>query len=122
MTWSVHRLSDDDGEFEEYRLPAEKLIEGNPLQSIRMQYTDASNRFFAGIWRSEVGKWRISYTEEEYCEMLGGTSLITDDSGRVQRVSTGDRFVMPRGFTGTWEVVEPTTKRFVIFEPGIEAN
>ena len=28
----------------------------------------------------------------------------------------GDRFVISRGFLGTWEVVTTTTKRFVIFE------
>jgi uncharacterized cupin superfamily protein len=32
-------------------------------------------------------------------------------------VRPGDEFVIPRGFVGTWEVVEPTLKRFVIHEP-----
>lgn len=31
-------------------------------------------------------------------------------------VGPGSRFVMPRGFQGSWEVMETTTKRFVIFE------
>jgi uncharacterized cupin superfamily protein len=32
-------------------------------------------------------------------------------------VGPGDRFVMPRGFRGTWEVVEATRKTFVIYQP-----
>jgi hypothetical protein len=31
-------------------------------------------------------------------------------------VAAGESFVIPRGFVGTWEVVETTVKRFVIYE------
>ncbi len=50
--------------------------------------------------------------------MLVGVSVITDAEGRAVTLRAGDRFVVPRGFVGTWELVEPTTKRFVIYEPG----
>lgn len=95
----------------------DKLIEGNPRQTLWLHYTDARGQFFAGVWRSEPGKWRIAYTEEEYCHLLDGLSVITDHQGRATTVSAGDSFVIPRGFSGTWEVVETTTKRFVIYEP-----
>ena len=29
---------------------------------------------------------------------------------------TGDRFVIPAGFSGTWEVIEPTRKVYAMFE------
>jgi uncharacterized cupin superfamily protein len=48
--------------------------------------------------------------------MLQGTSIITDAQGVATTVTAGQSFVMPRGFVGTWEVVEATTKRFVIYE------
>ena len=103
---------------EEYFLPAEKLISGNPKQTLWTQYTDASEKFFAGVWRSEPGKWMISYTEEEFCHMLEGVSVIESNEGQVLTVRAGDSFVIARGFVGTWEVVERTTKRFVIYEAG----
>jgi uncharacterized cupin superfamily protein len=103
---------------QEHFLPAEKLISGNPRQQIWNHYSDASEKFFAGLWQSEVGKWRISYTEEEYCQILEGTSIITDDQGRAVSVSAGDSLVVPRGFVGTWEVVKPTKKIYVIYEAG----
>lgn len=106
-------------EAETYYLPTEKLISGNPKQSLWMHYTDASQQFFVGIWSSEIGKWRIAYTEEEYCYMLAGKSIISDQAGNVLTVLAGDSFVIPRGFVGTWEVVEPTTKRFVIYEKAV---
>ena len=44
-------------------------------------------------------------------------SVITDEDGRAETLRAGDAFVIPAGFRGTWEVVETTTKRFVIHEP-----
>jgi uncharacterized cupin superfamily protein len=103
-------------EGEDYYLAAEKLIGGNPKQTVWMHYTDPSKQFFVGIWRSEPGKWRIAYTEEEYCHMIDGISVLTSDTGETVTVRAGESFVVPRGFAGTWEVVETSTKRFVIYE------
>ena len=112
----VHRLADSPPGAEEYHLPADKLIAGNPRQTVWRHDTDLSMRFVVGLWRSEVGKWHIAYTEEEFCHMLEGTSVITDSDGHAVTLTAGESFVVPSGFVGTWEVVEPTTKRFVIYE------
>jgi uncharacterized cupin superfamily protein len=98
-------------------LPAtEKIINGNPRQTIWMHYTDPTGQFCTGIWRGEPGKWRIHYTEEEFCQMTAGVSILTNDAGEAFTLRAGDSFVVPKGFSGTWEVVETSTKRFVIFE------
>lgn len=103
---------------EEYHVAPEKLLAGNPKQSLWNHYTDPTGRFSAGVWQSEVGKWNIAYTEEEYCQLLEGVSIITDAFGVAERLSAGDSFVIPRGFMGTWEVVKPTRKIYVIYEAG----
>ena len=104
---------------EHYFVAPEKLIAGNPRQTLWMQYTNAAGVFFAGVWVSEPGKWRISYTEEEYCRILEGESVITGSDGVAHTVRAGDEFIVPRGFTGTWEVVTATRKTFVIHESGM---
>ena len=114
---SVVKLDALTTQGEEYYLAPEKLIEGNPRQTVWLQHTDASAQFHVGLWRSEPGKWRISYTEEEYCHMLEGVSIITSEGGDAVTVKAGESFVVPRGFAGTWEVVEVSTKRFVLYEP-----
>jgi uncharacterized cupin superfamily protein len=114
----VRRFEASTAAVEEYFLPGDKLIHGNPRQCVWKHYADGSGKFFAGVWSSEVGKWRISYTEEEYCQILQGKSIIADAAGNATTVSTGDSVVVPRGFVGTWEVVEPTRKIYVIYEPG----
>ena len=101
---------------EEYYLPAEKLISGNPKQTIWQHYNDASQQFSTGIWQSEPGKWKINYSEEEFCQILEGVSVITDCNGSAVTVSSGENFVIPSGFVGTWEVIEKTKKIYVIYE------
>ncbi|MGH8029112.1 MAG: cupin domain-containing protein [Arenimonas sp.] len=103
---------------EEYFVAPEKLIDGNPKQTVWIEYQDATGRFCAGLWSSEVGAWRIRYTEEEYCRILHGRSVITDEDGHFVTVCAGDEFTIPAGFVGTWRVLEPTLKRFVIHEDG----
>ena len=109
---------DAAAEAQHYHLAPDKLVAGNPQQTVWMDYTDPSGRFLVGTWRSEPGTWRIAYTEEEYCHMLEGRSIVTDEAGHAVTVCAGESFVVPRGFVGTWEVVQTTTKRFVIYEPG----
>ena len=118
MAAEVRKIPAGAGAGEAYFLPPEKLLEGNPRQTAWVHYTDPSGRFTAGIWHSERGRWKILYTEEEYCQMLEGISIITDQAGTAVTVRAGEEFVIPAGFNGTWEVVEPTRKRFVIYEPG----
>ena len=112
----VQMLGADAGAGESYFVAPEKLISGNPKQTAWVQHASVDGRFSAGLWRSEVGKWSIRYTEHEYCRILEGLSVITADDGQAVTVQPGDEFVIPRGFVGTWEVLQPTLKRFVIHE------
>lgn len=77
----------------------------------------ADGKLFAGVWESTPGKWRIVYDEWEYCSLLSGVSVITDDGGLSRRLSAGDAFVLRPGFAGTWEVLETTRKLFVVRLP-----
>jgi len=92
------------------------LITGNPKQTLWQHYTDPTKKFFTGIWQSEPGRWHINYTEEEFCQILEGQSVLTDERGTAVTVRAGDNFVIPRGFKGTWEVLQTTRKIYVIYE------
>jgi len=100
----------------EYLPAAEKIVSGNPRQRVWSHYTDASQKFSVGVWECEPGAWRVRYTEEEYCRIVTGRSLLTSADGVVREVVAGDEFVILRGFEGVWEVVERTRKIYVIHE------
>ena len=102
---------------EESRPPPDKVLKGNPLQRVRNLFTDSTEQFFSGIWSSSPGTWRVKYTENEFCHLLEGSIRLTDEKGRTATFKAGSSFVVPAGFSGTWEVVEPARKLYVIFDP-----
>jgi len=101
---------------EHCRPAPEKILKGDPEQSGRNHYGSPCGQFNVGIWEGAVGQWTVNYTEHEYCEILQGVSVIRDAAGSAKTVRAGDRFVIPAGFSGTWEVLEACRKVYVIFE------
>ena len=89
-----------------------------PDQAVRNGFTDATGRFFGGIWRSSVGTWRVRYTENELCVLTSGRVRIRDTAGGSWTFGPGDCFVIPSGVEGVWEVLEPARKFYAIYEPG----
>jgi uncharacterized protein len=100
-----------------YYVSEHKLISGNPKQQVWVEHESSGREFCAGVWASEVGEWKVQYTEQEYCRILEGRSVLTHEDGTAQEFSEGMEFIVPRGFVGSWRVVEPTRKRFIIYEP-----
>ncbi len=95
----------------------DRLMAGDPVHTT-WNLEDRSG-LYAGIWQSTPGKWRISYEEWEYCRILSGLSILTEDGAPPQTVTAGDSFLLRPGFTGTWEVVQTTTKDYVILLAGL---
>jgi uncharacterized cupin superfamily protein len=95
---------------------ADRLLAGAPEQQIANHYTDATQQFFAGTWSSTVGKWRIRYSESEFCCLTRGRVALQSGAGERWEFGPGAGFVVPAGFEGTWEVLEPCTKFYAIFE------
>jgi uncharacterized cupin superfamily protein len=94
----------------------ERILSGIPRARVANQYADPSEQFFCGIWTSTAGKWRVRYTEHEFCVVLEGRMRIESLDGDRHDVRAGDAFVVPAGFEGTWEVTEPSRKWYAIFE------
>lgn len=113
MTHSpFQRLSRDQADPVTSRPATEKVIAGDPV----FTSWDIEERegLYAGLWQSTPGCWRIAYDEWEYCHILQGHSILTQDDGTRHDLRAGDSFLIRPGFRGTWEVVETTLKDYVI--------
>lgn len=89
-----------------------KVLAGDPVHTT--WNIEESDGLYCGVWQSTPGKWRIRYDEWEYCRILEGVSILTEDGGARTTVRAGDSFVIRPGFEGTWEVLETTRKDYVI--------
>jgi uncharacterized cupin superfamily protein len=97
--------------------PADRVLSGNPEHRVWNYFADSTQTFFAGRWSGTRGKWRVRYTETELCVMTAGRVVISSDLGERYSFGPGDAFVIPAGFSGSWEVVEDCAKIYAIFEP-----
>ncbi|MFQ3322994.1 MAG: putative cupin superfamily protein [Pseudomonadales bacterium] len=101
---------------DKYYAAEEKRVEGNPEQSLWNHYSDPSDQFHSGVWQAGVGRWKVNYTEYEFCQILAGVSILHGSDGSSKKLVAGDNFIIPADFSGEWEVVEETRKIYVIFE------
>ncbi|MEM9204037.1 MAG: cupin domain-containing protein [Actinomycetota bacterium] len=68
-----------------------------------------------GVWEATVATWtEDNYAVDEVCVMLAGHLRLTDHDGEVHDLREGDAFHLPRGWAGTWQVVEDMRKFYVI--------
>ena len=98
----------------ERRLPADRVLTGAPEHSIRSMFETQDGELTAGTWTSTPGKWIAFQDRDEFCYITNGHVRLTDDEGLAREFKTGDAFLIPNGFKGTWEVLETTTKHYVI--------
>ncbi|MGC3982168.1 MAG: cupin domain-containing protein [Steroidobacteraceae bacterium] len=103
----------------EYDHPrSERLLRSNPQRTTWNHYTNASGEVFAGVWACEVGSWRIEMgpTEDEFFFVTAGRCRLIDEAGVVVEVQAGESLVIPAGFKGVFDVIEPMQKHYMIVE------
>ena len=103
-----------DGIEPELGQPAEGRVLAGAPEFRTWNSEEAAGGVYAGIWEATPGKWRIEYDEWEFCHILSGVSIISEDGGEARTVRAGDAFVLRPGFRGSWEVLETTRKEYVI--------
>jgi uncharacterized cupin superfamily protein len=103
----------------EYDQPRpERLVRGNPQRTTWNHYTNNSGEVFAGVWACEAGSWRIemSATEDEFFVVTQGRCRLIDEAGIAVEAKAGESLVIPAGFKGVFDVLEPMQKHYMIVE------
>ena len=92
----------------------DRVVAGNPHHVTQMRFESPDGKLIAGTWTSTPGKWHAFIERDEFCVILSGHCRLIDTDGNAQDFRTGDSFLIPNGFRGYWDVIETTTKHFVI--------
>lgn len=95
------------------KLP-ERVLAGDPEHESKFYFESADGALVAGTWTSTHGKWKAFTGRDEFCMILSGRCRLISEDGAVKEFKSGDAFMIPNGFKGYWEVLETTTKHFVI--------
>lgn len=109
-------FADDPLEATERRLAdlPDRVVDGDPHHETKMQFQSPDGGLIAGTWVSTPGKWHAFTDRDEFCMILSGHVRLISEDGEAKTFKTGDAFLIPNGFRGYWDVIETTTKHFVI--------
>ncbi len=101
----------------------ELLIDGNPRRDTwnRVDADLGGGRLCCGIWRCELGHWRIEMGagEHELFAVLTGCCRVHRDDGSFLEAGPGESLFIPSGFRGSFEVLDTVTKTYDIVVPNV---
>jgi hypothetical protein len=94
----------------------DRRVQGAPLR--RTWWAHEAQGVSSGIWSCEPGRWRIAFApnKQEFFHVLEGRVRLHDASGRFDDIGPGEAAMIPPGFEGEFEVLEPVRKHFVVVE------
>jgi uncharacterized cupin superfamily protein len=97
---------------------AERLVHGKPLRKTYTHYANADGTVDAGLWECEPGAWRIDFADkrDEFFHVLQGRIRITAEAGEAREFGPGMPCLIPAGFKGLFEVLEPVRKIYVMID------
>lgn len=94
--------------------PRQGADRGDPQTSIRVLYASPDGRVSVGLWGCTPGGWSITdRPDTETVHLLAGRATITDADGTAHVLEPGATIVLPRGWSGRWDIHEPVRKLYV---------
>jgi uncharacterized cupin superfamily protein len=89
---------------------------GTPEASILQVYEAPG--YSTGLWECTPGGWHITdRPNTEIVHIVSGRVRMTDDTdGSSREIGSGDVMVLPKGWSGRWDILETTRKFYVIVE------
>lgn len=94
----------------------DRRVLGAPLRQTWTEHE--AQGLSCGVWACEPGRWRIAFgpRKQEFFQVLQGRLRLHEPSGRYTELAAGDAALIPPGFVGEFEVLEPVRKHFVVQE------
>lgn len=87
--------------------------QGDPQVSLRVISKDGA--VHVGVWQCTPGGWPIvDRGDTEVASILSGKGVITDADGAQRVLGPGTVVVLPKGWSGRWDISETLRKVYVI--------
>ncbi len=86
---------------------------GDPQVSSALIFKDETTQ--VGVWECTPGGWAIFDRDNmETVLVVAGQGVITDADGTEQLLSPGVVTVLPKGWSGRWDITETLRKVYII--------
>ncbi len=91
-----------------------KEIARSPYVGETIIHRNADATVQVGVWEADVSKVKlIDFPVTEFVLMLSGRLVVVNQDGTSNEFKAGDTFVVPKGFTGIWDIRERMKKQHV---------
>jgi uncharacterized cupin superfamily protein len=88
---------------------------GSPMVRSAQFYSAGGTR--VGVWECTPGGWHIqNRPDTETMLLLKGHVRMTTDGADPVELRAGDVFVLPKAWSGRWDVLETTRKFYIVAE------
>lgn len=89
-------------------------LHGAPAQAGESMYDVGPTS--VGYWKCSPGSWKSTKRESEVFFVLEGVFFLTNADGSARRCGPGDTVVLPKGWSGHWDIVETVKKVWFIIK------
>lgn len=98
-------------------IPAEWILEGNPVPQAHVTLQSADKHQSCGIWECPAGKFRFEFPWDEMSHILEGEVTIEEEGGKTYTLRAGDFVHFPLGLKTRWHVPNRVRKVFFLVTP-----
>ena len=113
MTLSIPTISSAVDAVLEPSGPREGFDKGNPQTSL--QILQDADGVEVGIWECTPGGWQIlNRVDTETIMIVSGKAVLTNADGSAVDLVAGVVVVMPKGWSGRWDVIETVRKVYIL--------
>jgi uncharacterized cupin superfamily protein len=93
----------------------EDATHGTPSTASLTIYDLDSTTVQVGSWSCTPGSFPVeNHGQTECLHVLEGVFFVMNADGTAQRCEAGDTVVLPKGWTGQWDVIEIVRKLWVV--------
>lgn len=116
-TLAIHKVDAFRGELPDMPIEPAWVLEGTPAARGKVLLQSADKLVSSGLWTCTAGRFRWTFTWDEFIHVLEGEVTIQEEGGKKHTLKAGDFAHFPRGLKTEWHVPNQVRKFFTLRTP-----